>query len=212
MNAEALQGAIEEMREYIQGQVAAGFNSEEDIQSFAMERLELEDDAEAIVLRRHAALLTREEIEEHLKRQMTWPPCTDCDRLDAAFADLEQAGIVARQDFSCCGNCASGEIWEVMEAQAAQGIQVRGYVYYHMQDTEAAVAGGGVYLGYGSTKRDDASVLEIAREIVVTLQRHGLTVEWDGTRKKRILVLMQWQRRRRNEAHAQSGNKQPPRF
>src|SRR5688500_10767798 len=42
--------------------------------------------------------------------EATWPERTDCDRLDAAFAELEGIGIVCRQDFTCCSTCGGAEI------------------------------------------------------------------------------------------------------
>ncbi len=194
MDNEELQKALDEMRDRIQRDVAAGFHNEEQIRTGVLEVLADEYDGDE--LRPHAEQLTREAIQTHLREQANWPPQTDCDRLDAAFAELERAGIVARQDFSCCGNCASGEIWGEVETANRRGQCVRGFTYYHMQDTEAAVEGHGVYLGYGAVQEGEAAALEIAREIVATVQRHGLTVEWDGTWKKRILVRLDWKRRR----------------
>lgn len=194
MNDEQLQKAITEMRGYIERDVAGGFRREEDICTSVVELLS--DDYDADELRPHAKRLTREQIQEHLQEQAAWPAQTDCDRLDAAFSELERAGIVARQDFSCCGTCGAGEIWDEMETVSRRGQPVRGYTFYHMQDTEAAVDGRGVYLGYGAVLKGESPALEIAREIVATIQHHGLTVEWDGTWRTRILVRVDWKRRR----------------
>ena len=46
----------------------------------------------------------------HLADQATWPERTDSDRLTDAFRALDQAGIVAREDFACCQNCGVAEI------------------------------------------------------------------------------------------------------
>ncbi len=194
MNEEKLQQALEELRGYIQRDVAAGFRSIVDIPTFATEVLADEYDAEE--LRPHAERLTHELLQAHLQQQATWPPTTDCDRLDAAFAELEKLGIVARQDFSCCSNCGQSEIWDEMEAVGRAGIRVRGYTFYHMQNTEAAVEGGGIYLGYGSVDEGEAAALSIAREIIKILQHHGLITQWDGTWATKILIELDWKRRR----------------
>jgi hypothetical protein len=78
-----------------------------------------------------------------------------------------------------------------------EGRQVRGFTFYHMQDTAHAVLGDGICLGYGSTIDNDvAADLEIAREIASTISRHGLKVTWDNTIKHRIEVALDWKKRR----------------
>lgn len=194
MDAQELQKALDEMRRYIRRDVAAGFHSENEIRSGVVELLA--DDYAPDELEPYAKQIAHEEMESHFQEQLTWPEVTDCNRLDAAFIELERSGIVARQDFSCCGNCGSGEIWDEMEAAGRRGLRVRGYIFYHMQDTEAAVEGQGVYLNYGAVTEGEAAALEIAREVVATIQRHDLAVVWDGTWQKRIGVRLDWKRRR----------------
>jgi hypothetical protein len=194
MNEQELQKALQQMRGYIEREVAVGFRSEEHILTGLVEFLSDEYDGEE--LRPHAERLTHELIEAHLRQQATWPSQTDCDRLDEVFAELERAGIVARQDFSCCGNCGSAEIWDEMEAVSRRGQRVRGYTFYHMQDTEAAVEEGGIYLAFGAVQEGTAPALEIARQVVETIQRHSLNVEWNGKCGNRIFVRMDWKRRR----------------
>jgi hypothetical protein len=49
-----------------------------------------------------AQRLTREAVEAHLDAQERWPAVTDCDLLDRAFGELDRAGVVSRQNFTCC--------------------------------------------------------------------------------------------------------------
>src|SRR5688572_15370981 len=42
--------------------------------------------------------------------EAAWTGSTDCDRLNKAFADLEERGVICRQDFTCCGTCGVAEI------------------------------------------------------------------------------------------------------
>lgn len=131
-----------------------------------------------------------------MREQASWPTPTDCDRLDAAFAALEQGGIVCRQHFSCCGTCGAAEIWDEIDTARGAGLDVRGYAFYHVQDTEAAVEGYGLYLNYGAVEDDEAPALAIAHEIVTTLEQHGLRVHWDGQWSRRISISLDWKRRR----------------
>lgn len=132
----------------------------------------------------------------HEQDQETWPQTTDCDRLDSAFESLECAGILTRQDFSCCGTCGAFEIQDEMDKVVKSGKNVRGYAFYHMQDTESAVEGGGLYLNYGALQDGEAAAVEIGKEIAAILKQRGLEVFWDETWEKRIGVKMDWKRRR----------------
>jgi hypothetical protein len=100
MEPRTLQQTIDDMRVYIRRKTATGFASPEDIENSALDVFF--DDQEPAVLRPIAERLTREAVEAQLADQQQWPPVTDCDLLDRAFEELEQAGIVARQDFTCC--------------------------------------------------------------------------------------------------------------
>lgn len=141
--------------------------------------------------------ITAKLLEEHARQQAKWPALTDCDRLDAAFAALEVAGIVCRQDFADCLSCGYSKIWNEISEQQRMGREIRGFTFFHQQDTDCAARGGGIRLGYGSILEENIpSELAVASEVADMLRCHDLTVEWDGTISKRIVVSMNWQRRR----------------
>jgi len=127
--------------------------------------------------------------------EASWIDRTDCDRLDQAFEELETGGIVCRQDFTCCGTCGAAEIGAELDEVEERGVKVRGYAFYHQQDTEGAVEGFGLYLSYGAEDEGQAAALVIAREIVAVLQSHGLQPKWNGTWSQRIHVPLVWRRR-----------------
>ncbi len=194
MSGSSLNEAIDEMRNYIRRDVAGGFDSCDEIVSMAVEVLS--DDYDADLLAPHAERLAKEALEEHLRAQNSWPEVTDCDRLDAAFADLEKLGIVCRQNFSCCCTCGAAEIGDEMAAEREGGREVMGFAFYHMQDTEGAVEGGTLWLSYGSILRGEEAALGIAKEVIEHLERHGLSTVWDGSWQTRITVQLDWRRRR----------------
>lgn len=181
---------LAELRERIRDEVAAGFDDAEEI--IDRQNDQLADESDDPTLRPYVAQFTAEELELHKQQQGAWPAKTDCDRLDEAFAELNQIGIVARQNFSCCQTCGNDEIMDEVKAAEQNGANPHGYTYYHMQDTGSAVHGSGIYLAYAG--RDDA--LAVANEIVATLQRHGLQPQWDGSLKTRIFIPLDWKRRR----------------
>lgn len=182
---------IEELQDYIRRQVFAGFADSDEIIESTLEVYEEEADENDLLP--HIKRLTTKAFEAHEIAQKEWIGTTDCEHLDAAFEELESTGIVCRQDFSCCGNCGSAEIWEEMEYHDPPA---RGYTFYHMQDTDRAVDGGGIYLNFGATEEGEAAALAVAQEITNALSRHGLRVNWNGSWDKRIGVALDWKRRR----------------
>ncbi|MEU2170104.1 DUF6891 domain-containing protein [Micromonospora chersina] len=150
----------------------------------------LDDAAERNRVAELAWAAVAEELTRHLSDQETWPEMTDSDRLTTAFRALDAAGIVARENFTCCQNCGAEEIG----AEARRGLKPRGYTFYHRQDAERGVEGSGVWLAYGAF--EGASAAEIGAEVAAALRAAGLTVNWDGAVDRRIHVPLRWQRRR----------------
>jgi len=134
-------------------------------------------------------------------QQAAWPALPKT-ALTRAFEALAARGIVARENFSCCGTCASGEIFDERDDSRTW----RGYVYYHQQDTEGLLDDRSTYIGYGAfldawtteaewTALPDAErerqygriVTALMREEVIpVLEAHGATVTWDGSLGTRI--------------------------
>lgn len=193
MTHDELRAAIDDISGYIRRDVASGFADVEKIVASALEIVG--DDYPAEELRPHAERVLRDAIEAQLREERSWPLTTDCDRFDAAFADLERAGIVCRHNFSCCGTCAAGEIWDEIEAERSKGREIVGCAHYDCQDTESAVEGHGVYLSYGSVLQGERPSVDIGHKIVEAMRAHGLKVTWDGSLSKRIHVALDWKRR-----------------
>jgi hypothetical protein len=194
MDKRKMDEALAQMRDFVARRVAEGFGDANTIAEWAVENIET--DLQADELAEHAERLTEELIEEHRRRQEQWIGPTDCDRLDSAFAALEQQGIIARQNFSCCQNCGHHEIGAEIAAAERQGRTIHGYTFYHMQDTEGACEGGLLYLAYGGRSGEAAETVRVGRRIVRALEQAGLAVEWDGSSARRIGVPLEWRRRR----------------
>jgi hypothetical protein len=186
---------LDDLRTYVRLQVAAGFTAvprvvAEAVDVFADTTLAPE------ALREAASALAAEAIAAQLAEQESWPETTDNDRLDAAFAALETAGVVARQHFSCCGTCGAREIVDEMDRATKEGRPVRGYTFFHVQDTEHAVEGESLYLSYGAVGGDKDAGVAIGQEVVAALSDSGLHPDWNGRHANRIGLPMVWQRRR----------------
>jgi hypothetical protein len=193
MNDDERRRAIDYISSYIRREVASGFADPERIVPNALEIVS--DECPPDELRPHAERLLRKALAAKVKEEQSWPAVTDCDRFDAAFADLERAGIVCRHDFACCGTCAAAEIWGEIEAERARGREVIGCAHYHHQDTERAIEGYGLYLSYCSVLRGDRPSVDIGRKIARAMRSHGLKVTWNGSVSNGIHVALDWKRR-----------------
>ncbi|MGW0862697.1 DUF6891 domain-containing protein [Streptomyces sp. NPDC002611] len=129
---------------------------------------------------------------ERVDEQETWSEPTDPDRLERAFAALDLAGIVAREDFTCCRGCGMAEIGA--EADGTPG--VRGFVFFHHQCTRGAAQGHGLSLYYGGFDGSEETTKAVGHEVVAALAAAGLSTEWDGDPGKAIDVgPLEWRKR-----------------
>lgn len=189
-----LEEAIDDLRGYIARDLRGGYSLPDEIVDSAVDVV-AEAPLDAETLRPHAQRVLEQEIAAYREDARSWPEVTDYDHLDRAFAELERRGIVCRQNFTCCGTCGSAEIWDEIREVGSGGAQVRGYVFFHMQDTDSAVDGHGLYLNYGATAEGETPALEIAREVSAALTQAGLQVDWEGAWDRRIGVRLDWKRR-----------------
>lgn len=130
--------------------------------------------------------------EAQLAEESTWPlQPTISHKLETAFRSLERNHkILARMNHTCCQTCGVGELEDDADDD------VRGYVFFHQQDTESVVSGSGLKLAFGSFTKSDKKNQTIGEVIVRSLRRAGLSVEWDGNPKNRIgVACAQWRRR-----------------
>jgi hypothetical protein len=182
----------EEVREMARARVREGFAGPGEI----VERIAdiLADEHEVDALEEAVAAAVDQAIAEHLRDQASWPLPTDCDRLDRAFDCLEESGILARQNYWCCQTCGSAAIHDELDKA---GETARGYVYYHEQDTEGAAEGGSLYLAYGAAgQATQEEMVAIADEIAASIREVGLGVAWNRDVNRRMLVELEWRRRR----------------
>ncbi|GAP45285.1 DUF6891 domain-containing protein [Streptomyces azureus] len=129
---------------------------------------------------------------DRLGEQQTWAEPTDPDRLEQAFATLEDDGIVAREDFTCCRGCGMSEIGA--EADGKPG--VRGFVFFHHQCTRGAAQGHGLSLYYGGFDGSEETTKAVGHEVVAALAAAGLSARWDGDPGKAIDVApLEWRKR-----------------
>ncbi len=176
----------------------AGYETEAEIHRRIVRDLERDEELpvpEPASIALATKLVDRAKVEAHRKAE-AFPASTDNDKLAAAFAELEGAGIVARENFTCCLTCGGSEIGQEIDAAGEAGLGVRGYVFFHEQDTSAALEGGALMLAFGAIEPDDEEATRaIGHEACEALRAQGLDPVWAGDVKRRIVVPLTWQRR-----------------
>lgn len=137
------------------------------------------------------------EIAKWESEKRTWPEVTDCDRLDAAFAALNKRGVIALQNAGYTQSDGYDDFCEHYK-QSSNKASILGYCFYHGQDVERAVRGGGLFLAFGPVDPDDEETKgpEVGNVIRNELERAGLKVDWDRTFATRMRISeLLWQRR-----------------
>src|SRR5215208_3419617 len=103
----------DEVRGYLEKQVRSGFA---DLETLAHDSGEVfADSAVPADIEAFSRAALQDILIDFRADQKRWPTMTDCDRLDAAFLELEASGIVARQNFWCCGTCGLAAIGDEIE-------------------------------------------------------------------------------------------------
>ncbi|WP_033214820.1 DUF6891 domain-containing protein [Kitasatospora phosalacinea] len=126
---------------------------------------------------------------ERVAEQRGWVGETDPERLSRAFAALEESGITARENFTCCRTCGNSEI-------GAEDPGARGFVYFHSQCTDGVAGGGDLWLLYGGFDGSERTTAAVGREVVAALAGAGLTAVWSGEPGDAIRVTgLDWRRR-----------------
>jgi hypothetical protein len=168
--------------------VWSGFYNFDDIQAVIDDIID--DDANEILVRSSVA----KELAKKAEAQKTWPEETDCDRLDQAFENLNKSGVIALHN---TGQTISDGLDDVAEALGqCDGAEANGYCFYHGQDLERALEGGGLWLTFGDFDDDAAARKRIGESIKLCLEKHAFFVEWDGSADERIcLPEFDWKRR-----------------
>ncbi|MFF4223539.1 DUF6891 domain-containing protein [Streptomyces abikoensis] len=178
----------EELEKRVREVLVGGYCSRAELAELAEEYPATED--RRPVSREQAVALADRMWLERVAEQAEWQGETDPERLTRAFTALREAGITARENFTCCRSCGQSEIGLEGEPDA------RGFVYFHTQCTDSAAAGHGLTLLYGGFDGSPGTTASIGREVVAALEAAGLAVEWDHDPARAITVTpLDWRRR-----------------
>ncbi|WP_405858681.1 hypothetical protein OG407_16140 [Streptomyces sp. NBC_01515] len=177
----------EKVEERVRTRLRCGYDDRRMLTEIAEEWLVTGD--ERPVSRAQAARLVDRLWPERVAEQAEWAAVTDPDRLTRAFEALDASGITARENFACCRGCGLAEI-------GAEREDARGFVFFHDQVTEHAVAGYGLALHYGGFDGAAETTTAVGQEILAALRGAGLSADWDGDPDKAIDVKpLTWHKR-----------------
>ncbi|MFF7237916.1 DUF6891 domain-containing protein [Streptomyces collinus] len=177
-----------ELEQRVRLELAGGYVTRDQLAELAEEYLVTAD--RRPVSRDQARMLADRLWLERVAEQAAWQGETDPERLTRAFDALDEAGVTARENFTCCRNCGQSEIG----GEAAPG--ARGFVYFHSQCTESAAEGHGLTLLYGGFDSSPETTAAIGREVVAALEAAGLHTDWDHDPSRAITVTpLDWRRR-----------------
>lgn len=149
--------------------------------------------------------------------QATWEGRSDYDRLRAAFDNLQDQGVVARMNFTCCTSCGTEEIDAERTPLEGAGYPYResSYTFFHQQDAERlAEEPATLYLAYscwrpspdldpslaaaakaGDKNARDEIYAHVGRRVAEAVRAEGLEVVWDGSASQRIAVtITRWRK------------------
>lgn len=123
-------------------------------------------------------------------------------KINQLFATLRSQGFIARQNFLCCGNCASSAIADHLEVLYNKNLKkfnsLRGVVFFHRQDTASAINNNKLYLRYGhpldgiSNALDVERVVSVGEIICAELDKLGLKWSWNRSPFETIVVDLEW--------------------
>lgn len=161
---------------------------------------------------------------EREAEQQTWREVGDYDRMAAAFARIQQQGLLARMNFTCCQTCGTEEIDDQRTPRkgAAAGEypwKEWAYTFFHQQDAARLADDWAVlslsYSAFRPAPHLDPALVQAARDgdagareqvrietdravgtiVATALREHGLTVDWDGDPDERITVsITDWRK------------------
>jgi hypothetical protein len=134
------------------------------------------------------------EFERKAADEANWPAITDCNRLDAAFESLEEKRILALHNAGYAMSDGHEDAAAILEESGSH--RYIGYCFYHGQDVERAISGGGLLIAFDHVYGEVPEKAGVGQAVQQALESQGLTTEWNGDAEMRInLPGFDWKRR-----------------
>jgi hypothetical protein len=138
-------------------------------------------------------------------------------RLKEAFKEMKAAGLIARQNFSCCGGCAGYEIATDVKENAKLAEKTKGAVFYTTQSRgnfydaietyerrlsrnrgAKSEVRPSMYLHFGDVtvtyedktkKTFGLPTVEVGKIVTAALAKHGIEYHWSGSEDEGIEIV-----------------------
>ena len=114
------------------------------------------------------------------------------------FKELRKKKVIARMNFWCCQSCGCANVDRMFDEKP----EMWGYVFYHQQDEQGiGESKPSVHVAYGLTaelskdasdderKEMDRKERELNRLMLITAQKCGLLVDWNGDTGRRMELV-----------------------
>ncbi|MDY6807869.1 MAG: hypothetical protein SW127_02515 [Actinomycetota bacterium] len=204
---------LTDLRELIRSRLVPGFTGIDEVVSDARDWAE--DNGEATD---EVTAEVRRMWDARRAEEAAWTDTGDFGRLRAAFAELDDIGVLARMNFACCAKCATASIDDERTPAPDRDDWYKfrewAYVFFDEQDAAHLADDDPVlhlsYSGFRPHESVPESVLDamsdgdtdaehlayaqtetlLAEQIVAVLARHELEVSWSGSPHDRIGVLV----------------------
>lgn len=112
-------------------------------------------------------------------------------KLDALFASLTDAGLVALQDAGMTQSDGFSDCSEVFHERGGAAAGLHGFCFYTRQDRNRAKREGRLDLAFwGAPEGADADMLRVGELIVRTAESAGFSVTWNGNAGRRPTLLL----------------------
>jgi hypothetical protein len=86
------------------------------------------------------------------------------------------------------------DVSEALHERGRTGIKC--YCFYHGQDVERAVAGGGLLIAFGDLDDDKSKKAKVGGLVRDVLEEFGFAIDWNGDTETRLNIpALDWKRR-----------------
>lgn len=160
--------------------VWGGFDAADEIQEVISDLLE--EGADEKLLRESVSI----EFKKKFEAENFWPQVTDIDRLENVFQVLNSNGILCLHNAGYTMSDGHEDSSNALRSYPKG--KFFGYCFYHGQDLERAISGGGLMLAYDHVDGDVPEKIKVAQTMQQELEKAGFILDWDGTTNQRINI------------------------
>ena len=144
--------------------------------------------------------------DEKLANEEEWETETSFDKLKLAFEDIIKNQIIAIHNGGYNLEEGVQDAFEVFHHLKSQKIIAKGFCFYSFQDIEEAIEFEVLNIAFGDFENNNEKRLDIGKEIVNILKKHGFSIDWNQDIDTQIKIKpFKWEKRFCNEEYEIEG-------